>query len=298
MSESRRHHFIPNFYLRRFAYKKQVRVYERLTGKVRQTNTNNACVQTGFYDLEALGVAERDAAEKALASLESEAGSLFDDAIRSIPPRESQARLALALFMATLKVRTPEYFDTHDLISEVIQEVLRGDGLTDDQVVEVLRRSHAEDTSHTERVLMMFRLAERLAPILHDKCWLLGRSRRGGIITGDHPVPAYKAYNKDSDRFRGFGIINADEIYFPLDPSNVLILVSQDVAARDGAVITLRPETVEFTNSLIATNCYEYLFQNPSDARLEKHLIPRNPKPLLGSMRIGEPDRISPRHRD
>lgn len=294
MTEPRRHHFIPNFYLRRFAHKKQVRVYERLTGRIRQTNTNNACVQTGFYDLEGLGIQERDAAENAFASLESEARTLFDDVIRLIPPLGSQSRLAFALFMATLKVRTPEYFDTHDVISELLRETLRRDGLSDVQAAEVLHRSRAEDPSRTERVLMMFRLAERLAPILHDKCWVLGCSRSGGIITSDHPLPMYKEV---VDPHKGFGIIDADEIHFPLDPWNVLILAPQQIGLCDGTRIPLRPENVEFTNSLIASYCYEYLFQYPNDDQLPKYLIPHGPRPLLGSTVVGEPDRISPRHR-
>src|SRR5688500_7539718 len=79
MNEARRHHYVPQFYLRRFADQKdQVRMIRRSTGKVVTTSVSNAAVQVGFYDVETEDGTPRDLVERFLSSVEGEVAEVFE----------------------------------------------------------------------------------------------------------------------------------------------------------------------------------------------------------------------------
>lgn len=106
-SVAKRHHVVPQFYLRGFADGEKLTTV-RLPGDQRFTQVvRKAASETNFYALEGHEGGE-DAFEKALASVEGETAGVFDSVVRGVWPLPSDDRTALAYFVALQAVRGPE----------------------------------------------------------------------------------------------------------------------------------------------------------------------------------------------
>jgi hypothetical protein len=80
---------------------------------------------------------------------------------------------------------------------------------------------------------MMFDAAEALSPRLNARSWCIEHDRKGRLVTSDSPLVLWRSPSP-RDAYEGFGIEDADEIRFPLDPHKQLIIFSMgfDVAVR------------------------------------------------------------------
>ena len=72
-SRKRRHHYVPAFYLRRFADgDQQLRAYGRLDGKRRDIAVRHAAVEVDLYSIEPEGEATADSGEDTISEIEGQ----------------------------------------------------------------------------------------------------------------------------------------------------------------------------------------------------------------------------------
>jgi len=281
MNEPRRHHYIPQFYLRRFADQQgHVRMIRRSTGKSVKSSVTNAAVTTGFYDVEAETGLPRDSFEAALGDVEGEAAQALKRVDERTWPPSDYDRATVAMFMGLQMVRTPE----HRFMFEEMADVQLKSNLTvitRDEVADILVKA-GEDPSEEnidehlaairqtdEYTLTMGQgfmwgvllgdVAPRLAMVLSEGYdWHLMESDRRVLATSDHPVLPWKS---QPERFLGMGVVNADAIVLPIDSKKLLLLTSE----RHGVSLRfpLSRAQARETNGYLVAHSNEWVFHDP-----------------------------------
>ena len=299
-AEPKRHHFVPKFYLRGFSdHKKRVRMYARGTKKKPVlVSVNNAAVESGFYTIVEESGEKSQRVEQLLSMVEGLANTAIERMLKGQFPPSTEDRTNLSLFMAFQTLRTPEnrrgyeaMVDySHKLLfegwtPEYVRERMKEQGIepTDESVAEVMDVVENPDNyrivpHQNEHIKLMLKVATEVAPVFASRTWLLGRSKRAGFITSDHPVVWWSEPDEKS-KYMGVGIENAEEVYFPLDRHNVLALALPG-ALRDGRVMTFVEDNVLFVNWLEAAASYKWVYQHPEDDPVDD-LIPGKSRPLM-----------------
>jgi hypothetical protein len=147
----KRHHYVPQFYLRYFSLSppdspRAFWVYDKAGGPPRQQTPVNTAVETHFYSVDASGVGRDDRAERAFAMLESAAKPILD---RWQNPGVRPTGLEIqeiAGFLAFMHTRVPR---AHQVAKEM-EEALTTEWLKDlskdpDRVRGMLSRYEAEN---------------------------------------------------------------------------------------------------------------------------------------------------------
>ncbi len=120
MSIPKRHHYLPQFYLRGFCPAGDLWMYDREKGEIRRRNPKTVAVQKGFYAVRGPeGELDYAEVEKRLGVVETQAAPVIRklDAGGALELKE---RYALAMFVALLKYRTTAF----ERQSAELQEVL------------------------------------------------------------------------------------------------------------------------------------------------------------------------------
>lgn len=283
MSEPKLHHFVPKFHLRRFANElEQVCVRSR-DGKRFTTSIRNVAAVSGLYRVPG----QRPTAEYSLGDFEGEAAKAIEQLLSSgsLPRSGSSEHQAIALLMALQLSRSPDdakriefALDVADTVDErpvsmrsmraYLQEWVLGFEPADPEVrsacdwVNYLLDQPdmmTRDEAATFRLQTMFDRALRIiAPHLQERMWSLEVSREVELITSDRPVTLWHPPSHE-DRFRGIGVVQAAEIWFPLDPTRMLVLRPSGV----GRTKRIGPERVMTVNAHMARHCTERLMYRP-----------------------------------
>ncbi len=310
MSEPKLHHFVPRFYLRRFANNKDQVAIRSRAGNCYVTSTRKALTRSGLYRVPGQPLT----AEATLSGFEG----LASDALKSVdagnfPHPRTKIREALTLFGALQLTR---HYDTMTMIEyyfEVIREV--GDPPVDsDTVHQFLAKSYgfkphenevhalrdfangalqmwpesrgAESALSRVRVQGLFEKAlDDVAPMLDSRVWTLEVSRHERLITSDRPITLWNPPDL-SDYYRGVGIAEAQEVWFILDRSKMLVLRQEGIERSK----RIGPERVDMVNRHIARHCTQSILTHPSTQHLlhEVDLARRRPTvrfwrgPLVG----------------
>lgn len=304
MSKPVRHHLIPAFYLRRFGDDKgQITVYQRATGKTFTTSIKNAAVESHFYTVTDQTGAPSFVVEERLSEIEGDAAAVFAKIDQGRFPPRWKNRASLSLFLALLITRTREFRHQMEEMADFTQKV-QLQGLSDDQIRERLSGRGTAPTdeeveqaaamlrntesyrvlpSTTESIRTMLRLSvEQLAPIIRRMKWHLFVSPDPVFLTSDHPIGYFRTPTRDS-HLRGTGLRTADEVYFPLDPSMVLVLSHK--RTRTPKRTFASPEAIEQINRTIALSSYDTVFHHPAHNPLHGLSIPTD-RPLVQMGRV------------
>ena len=103
-----KHHFVPQFYLRRFSNaKKQIRIYERGHG-TRISSVKNTAAQSGYYTAAVKSGGDPQGVEKLLDRIETAARGAIERIVNSKFPPSGEDRGSIGLFLAIQMMRTPE----------------------------------------------------------------------------------------------------------------------------------------------------------------------------------------------
>lgn len=109
MSVPRKHHYLPEFYLKGFCPNAHLWVYDREKGESRKLYPETAAIRKGFYTVEGPeGERDHREVERRLGVVENQAAP----AIRKLDAKgmlELRERYALAMFVALLKFRTTAF---------------------------------------------------------------------------------------------------------------------------------------------------------------------------------------------
>jgi hypothetical protein len=274
-------HYIPRSYLKHFAFEGKVLVRRR-GAEPHPAPVRSVAKAKHLYSLTLPDGTRDTTAEHTLDKFEGIAAQALD-ALRHggpVPRRGSDARRAIALFMALQRVRTPEDANqwlvpvaiaerapslppTPDVVREYLRDVHFGVEPSDDEV------KHAHDfvcgiiamglPSKAERLAVMFDVAVReMAPRLEEMNWSLEECGEALFATCDR-LPATWREPSDEDEYLGVGLEGAEELWLPLDPQHMLRL------RRGGneSVTRVDAARARFVNRHLARHCYRAAFHDP-----------------------------------
>lgn len=108
MSEPKKHHILSQFYLGHFSKNGRLQIYDRSKNEFREGTPNGTAYRKHFYSIERANGVKDTGIEKWLSSIEGEAQKV----IHALSNREMLCHgqeVSLALFMALMLTRTPEF---------------------------------------------------------------------------------------------------------------------------------------------------------------------------------------------
>lgn len=285
-----RQHYIPRFYLARFANtQEQIRQVDRQSRKSVVANVKNCGAERDFNTYVNTDGKLDGRLEQLLTAIEDEAAPAIREACNPLVqfPLRPQVRSAICNLVAFQKSRGRATRRTVEALGDTMQKfTLRG--LDRDAVIERLtvdgvkpQRANVDAAmamiaeldqfefvpDPNEHLALIGTSALRIYQILLARPMFIAEFADRVLFTCDEPVSLYR-YKPDP--LSGVGFLNADEIWFPLDPRRVLIF------AKPGLSLTERrfhaePQSARTINAMTAHNAYQYLFAHPdqSDSEIE-----------------------------
>jgi hypothetical protein len=259
MSEPRRHHYVPEFYLRGFATQAspgKVIVYDKEAGKAFGTSVKNAAVKRDYYRI--VPPADKDVSpyilEEALSESEHKASKVLPKLIVG-ESLTNDERAEWAAFMALLHLRGPaarmmaaevmvslmtkmmdvtlvkkERYEAVFERARAAGEEMPG-GVTYDQAVEFWKSRKFEIGIVEAASLMSLEAAPMVAEILYDMEWMIVRCPPGSLlVTSDNPVIYSSPRNTHHPLMGDGGLMNKSvQVRLPLTKRCMLIAGWQKV---------------------------------------------------------------------
>ncbi|MDP9348836.1 MAG: DUF4238 domain-containing protein [Gemmatimonadota bacterium] len=315
------HHYVPQFLLRGFAFRRKreayVYAYDKQTDRVFPTNVRNAAAETGFNNARIGGAVV--SAEGVMGALEDDVAPLVQRIVReeSLAWLSEEERAKLSLFTAVQLTRTRNYRDMLGQAQNRLAEALRRRGI-DPEALEGYEEP-TEDMLAAQQLRAAFS-AHEVAPLIHDKTWVLLRnSTPRPYFTSDNPVAFQNTKHKRPGAL-GLGAAGI-EIYLPLSSRFTLSMVCtgyeeqlRDIAAtsellrllgalppeleensrrvdamlsaiRDGTPLEQTAENVTNQNSLQVLSATRYVYSDTDDFDLVRHMLEEEP-----DLRSGGPE--------
>jgi hypothetical protein len=292
----KRQHFIPRLHLQHFAGsqpKGQLWTYDAIAAKAWSAIPAETAVQTHFYSAEKSDGTMDTRIEAFLSEMEGRAAPVYQDLLRGIIPKNSQARVDFAQFLALMYVRTPAmrrmaaeihgrevqirnyaYASDDRAFEALTRRVEQEKGaLIDPQVKERIYKAMCAPTGYEvivpkEQTLHALAASDKLAPILFKMKWCLVFADHGFFITSDNPLVREVDPKTRHPIYGDHGFLNKTaEVTFPLSP-RVVLLLSWNEKAREHGILE-RPH-VDFVNRIRAAQSDRYLYAHVHHKRVEQ----------------------------
>jgi hypothetical protein len=298
--DQKRHHFVPEFYLLRFANENE-RVLERpRSRKEFVTNIDNVAAECGFYDVTQPDGTKSKEVEDRLTQVEGDTAEVLRwiDTTMEAPPSGSHERAALSEYLGLQMSRTRElreqtqfplkveaFLDgralTFDLMAEFLEQIHLGFAPIDGEVqgafdyTAILLQDRKLLTAEWS-MSVMFDTAEMAAPVLAERYWCIEHDRKERLVTSDTPLAIWRTPSS-KDAYSGTGVVDADEIRFPLDPSKQLVMTKRgrSPSAR------INPERSAACNQDMALACHNFVIAHPSQQERVVQLELPERRPVL-----------------
>ncbi|MFF2080579.1 DUF4238 domain-containing protein [Kitasatospora sp. NPDC058162] len=302
MSSPKRHHFVPRAYLARFGDGTQVRVRRRGGRAPYLTNPINVAVQSGFYTTTDVDGVTSTAVEDALAGLDGAGVEAMREIARTDEPPAagSPGREMLCWYLAVQMARTPRA-RAISLFPEAVTKYAKGRTLDRAVVQEYLRREHlgfdpeaseidgawaylhgtlamngGEPATQTDAIRAALGPIDRYVPYLRARHWRLEVCRKPCFLTSDAPLVLWKRPSPQ-DAYLGFGLADAEEIRFPLDPSRQLVLVP----GTGASVQEVKLARAAQCNADLASACEQVIVGHPQRSGWQDRVELRQRGPVL-----------------
>ena len=230
IQEPRKHHYVPQWYLRRFGSKREIGVYDKVTGTLEVLRPKDVAYVEGLYDLDNPDL-PRSAVETLLSNIENCAARAFRQLVSSgLDSLSATQREDIAAFVAAQQLRVPSHRKelmglVHDLLTKVraglsddeIRRIAHPVELTAEQLTQIRgpRQSSGDLNSLVAGGLVVM-LPRFTAELLSDYRWSMITFDRPGLITSDTPVKAMT----ERDATGGVSVF----VDLPIDPSHALLL--------------------------------------------------------------------------
>lgn len=309
---STRHHYVPAFYLRRFADQKdQLDAYDRTTGKRIRTSVADAAVESRLYETTDKNGEPTDAAENTLAWIESKVSPGFEALISGPWPPLPEVRGLIANFIALQVTRTRASLHAMAAITDRMTKLemsllprdtwrelyLDAEGVepTDAQLDELIADFEDFDSYKIEphsntQIEGMFTGAATLVQPIANRKWFLQECRKPGFITSDEPVHMWSAPER---AIHGVGVFTADELWLPIDSHHNLLMVYDTRGYAEQRVKVPRSKAKNVSQRL-ADASYRWTFADPRRSILDKLQLPSGPRPIgtIAGQIIWGPDSV------
>lgn len=302
----RRHHFVPQFLLKRFAKNERIAMVSRSEPARAPivTNTKNAAVQTDFYTITKEDGQRSTELESYLSQVEGDASATIQrmSVNGGFPPSEADKE-RLARFLAFQLERGQDTRGwmkaAHEHLAQMAAEGPPIELVRDDLRKRLGREPTAEEIDQHRRLSAyelpqasdaliqerhtyeMAERAEYLARFFLTRTWRLATFSTPSLLTGDLPVAIACSFPGPA------GLLNADWILFPLDPMRALVLALEGGPEQP----IVAPRTVaDYINSCVAIRCYKWIFHRPNHNPIAGINLPAR-SPMVIS-RVGEDERL------
>lgn len=248
--EARKHHYVPRFYLRRFAdAQEMLTVVDRRFGVLKRKSPSAVFWALDYYRVEGDEGTDPTAWETAFGKLEDRAAIVLDEIgqRRRLPAPADGSYSTLINFVALQAVRGPHarrrLAEPHRALERVLEhaEQLRkayGPQMRNPEVVDDLRRFVERKQDTSDHVDALVAAMSAILQPLADRSWTLLRpADECAFVTSDHPVALTWSSRPDTGFFGpGFGLLETD-VTLPLDPGNLLFGRFEGVP-ENGMVLT------------------------------------------------------------
>ncbi len=242
MSErTKRQHVIPRFYLRHFTQPDgELWTHDCVTGSARKSTPEKTAFETNIYTPVGEDGARVDLIEDTLATIESQAASIYPELL-ALKPLEPVAKLDFAAFLATMFARSPaqlrQFAQTmgqmalwggrHEMGREFREKEAKGDLSPADRAIHKILHDNELFTIDVDRRvgLLAFQQTKPLMDLMSQMTWSYEISENQQLATSDNPVFWVKGGGPADPQGYGFGLGNPFAVVpFPLSPGVILRL--------------------------------------------------------------------------
>lgn len=272
MSRPRKHHFLPQFYLRGFS-EDQNSLYQirKATGETFGCRIKDMAAIRDFHEIDADDVEDPLALEKELATVEGQMSTFLSELLRD-GIGNGRALVETIGFVSLLRMRVPAIKrHIEKSLGETVRtaaEIMERQGKlppTPPGLEEALRVKNLRITiSNWKCMELMFGMASN-PDVLNIMCNMqatLFRASGGSFITSDQPVALYH-----EDKTSPYGVGPATpgvEITVPLTSAALLRLTHNE--AEDQERFATAEEVVEFNRrTIVMAEQYVYAGSNPAE---------------------------------
>lgn len=291
MDEPIRQHYLPQMYLRGFAVGDSIWVYDRQKDEYREQGIANTAVQKDYYTVVDGSGAKNRQVERILADIEGKAA----EAIRLADKRATltdEQRAALAVFVALLKVRTPNFeksfADAQDqLFKKVLKATMNSEeritasiaayerekgkklSLAPKDLLELFQSGQFKIEPHrNQSVALMIELSSEFALLLAQMDWVFAHAPEDAeFITSDVPFGIIPPKDwKREGFFSGVGILTPGAVKaIPLTGKTLLLAMDKGNIIRQAEM----PKAVVHEFNLAVTARTERFAMSKDKAMLE-----------------------------
>ncbi|MEM9280253.1 MAG: DUF4238 domain-containing protein [Verrucomicrobiota bacterium] len=288
MSKSKRHHYLPRFYLSGFAEEGQLSVYDRVDNRYRKGSPKNEGLIGHYYSVENED-GERDAGiELILSKIEGNAKTAID-LLTDSKPLSADDRYWLSIFSALFLFRTPEFeSDVNEVQKQLIKSMMRTSFASNERArreieefnrknekppevdpedfAEFVQSDQFEIEMHRNSSLsMVLPIAREVADILYQQNWMILHNLSSvPFLTCDAPFLVIPPSDFDPHSWHGVGMMAPGSKRFVPLSQNVGLLMLEHGGLQGDMKITLEAEVNAF-NAGIASLTKRYLFGPKGD---------------------------------
>lgn len=302
-SSPRRHHLVPQFYLRRFANAHdKIMVSRRDLQKRFLTSVERAARETDFYTVETTEGSSQ-LVEQILSRVETLAAQSIERLVAGGFPPTQEDRENVAVFIALQLTRGRDHRHAWNVVADAFLK-LSLEGMTEAGVRQALTSAYGRPPTK-EEVASAYELVENpesyfvvphqnesieamldnlqfLVPPILERTWKIAEFDKPLLLTSDSPVVLWSPRDQNRE-LRGIGLLTAKHIRFPLDPWHALILV-KGTEGRERMHFIDERHSLEM-NWGTAARAYEWIYHHPEQdplAGLEPLPAPRPPLRISG----------------
>lgn len=317
---AKRHHTVPQFYLKGFARHEQISTVLLPGDKRFVQSVRKAASETHFYAIDGHPDGP-DVFEKLLSEIEGDAALIFTKIQQGTWPLPAQDRMSLAYFIALQATRGSDQRRNMQHLAAQIARLEIGFGGRDGVQKWVARRtgeSVSDETATalweqatraecppvtiqpTQHIRQMASLIDALLPYIAGRPWTLVRFKNRSLITSDVPVGLIP--HPDQPAWSGTGFLTAWGIAFPLTRKLGLLMSDPMVVAHAVPVERIREGQLDhaeqgttymerFLNGLTVGNASKWIYHHPEDGKFVPMTLPE-PSPVSMEM-FGGPEEFS-----
>lgn len=258
---------------------------DRATGRRHVAPISDTVTERDFYTSVDETGAKDGRADHLLSKIEADAAPVIKQLVTAgafarFPPT-IEARMAVCLFLAFQKIRGRQARRRTELLGDVYWHIMIPKDMSEQDARAWLAAHKKEATPESLATLLsissemddleflpdpnahlstMGPVALQTFEELGTRRWYVAEYAEPSLVTCDEPVVL--VFPEDSPRYRGLGLLDAVEVWFPLSPRHLLVL------AKDGRYgperrIAADPESARDANFRIAANAYESIHMHP-----------------------------------
>lgn len=266
--DPRLHHFIPQFFLRRFADMNEEVATVGVNRRHRVAHVSRTAAVKDFYRTHDEDIGDTVVTERLLAVLDGAASPAVERlALGVLFPPSMADRAVLGLWFALLMLRGPghrrstEAMSDHLMKMDIMMRAHRTDGPADlSDVEEYLDGVELVEHQNTHVALMM-NMALKLAPMVGFRYFAVTKFEFDGLILPDGGVALWSQHRSPS---LGIGVGTAEELRVPLDRRTLLTL-HNDPEIRDTVFKCDNEKLMRDANQVACHSSHDEMYCHPDD---------------------------------